>query len=168
MDMPTPAAGALPICMPAELLASTAFLLARLGFAVKAAAFEEFERAGASPYHYSILALLDEGARTTQAVIADALELDPSQLVGLLDALEERALVARRRDETDRRRHVVSLTEAGRRELEEFRTITAGVEHDFLSPLDDDARSTLHALLSQLAAHLDPRYVRTVVLPKAS
>ena len=48
---------------PAELLASAAFLLARLGMAIKARAIDEFEEAGFSPYHYSVLALLGEGAR---------------------------------------------------------------------------------------------------------
>jgi DNA-binding MarR family transcriptional regulator len=145
-------------CMPAELLASTSFLLARIGFAIKAAAFEMYEQADFSPYHYSILALLDEGARTTQGAIADALQFDRSQLVGLLDVLEDRGLIQRRRDEADRRRHVVTLTSAGRKQLAEFRTITEKIESQFLEPLDAEGRATLHALLSQLAVHHDPRF----------
>lgn len=39
--------------------------------------------------------------------------VDPSVLVALLNALEDRDLVRRRRDPADRRRHIVEITEAG-------------------------------------------------------
>ncbi|HET6682193.1 MAG TPA: hypothetical protein VFG75_00720, partial [Gaiella sp.] len=67
---------------PRELVSSTSFLLKRLGFAVKDRVHEDYEAAGASPFHLTVLAVLDEGARETQATIADALGYDPSYLVG--------------------------------------------------------------------------------------
>jgi DNA-binding MarR family transcriptional regulator len=164
MNSPIPVALPLANCMPAELLASPAFLLARLGMAIKARAFEEFEVAGFNPYHHSVLALLDEGSRDTQGAIADALQLDRSQLVGLLDALEERGLIERRRDLVDRRRHLVSLTPDGRKQLAAFRKIIERIEQEFLAPLGDADRATLHALLSRIAAHRDPRFVRESAL----
>ena len=150
--------------MPLELVSSTAFLLGRLGYSVKMQVVDEFERVGFNPYHYSVLALLDEGARETQATVAEALNLDRSSLVGLLDTLEQNGLVERRRDPNDRRRHLVSLTTQGRRQLATFRRLSRRVEEEILAPLDDVDRATLHRILLQLASHRDERYVARPVV----
>jgi DNA-binding MarR family transcriptional regulator len=146
-------------CLPAELVASPGFLLARLGTTLKAEMMEEFERAGFSGYHYSILALLDEGARETQSAIADALHYDPSQLVALLDGLEERGLVERKRDPDDRRRHLVTLTPAGQLQLAAFRKLVRRLEDEFLDALDAEERAALRDLLLKVAVHRDARFV---------
>jgi DNA-binding MarR family transcriptional regulator len=143
---------------PYELVCSPAYLLKRLGWAIKDASLEAFEAAGESPYHYSVLAVLEESPRETQATIADSLGYDRSWLVGLLDELEEKGLIERRRDPADRRRHLVTLQPAGKTKLAELRAISKGVEEEFLAPLDPEQRATLHQLLLQLAAHRDPRY----------
>jgi MarR family transcriptional regulator, lower aerobic nicotinate degradation pathway regulator len=148
----------LRVSPPYELVCSPAFLLKRLGWAIKDSTFAAFEAAGESPYHYSVLAVLEESARETQATIADALGYDRSWLVGLLDELEEAGLIERRRDPTDRRRHLVSLEPAGKKKLAQLRAISRGVEEEFLAPLDPAERQQLHAVLLQLATHHDPRY----------
>jgi MarR family transcriptional regulator, lower aerobic nicotinate degradation pathway regulator len=140
-----------------ELVKSSGFLLAKLGLAFKAKAVAKLEEAGFDPYHYSVLAILGEGARETQAMIADSLALDPSRLVALLDSLEERELVDRQRDPEDRRRHVVTITAAGKQELSRLRAIVKEVEDDFLAPLDAKSRQAFHETLQQLACHHDPR-----------
>ncbi len=140
-----------------ELVASSGFLLARLGLAFKALALERIEDAGFDPYDHSVLAIVDEGARETQATIADALALDPSRLVALLDSLEERELIARQRDPQDRRRHMVSITAAGKRQLSRLRAIAKQLEDEFFAPLDAKSRAALHEQLLQLAECHDPR-----------
>jgi len=146
--------------IPEELLGSTLFLLARLGYALKARLVEEFEQAGFSIYQYGVLATLSEGACGTQATLADVLHLDRSLLVGVLDELEERGLVERQRDLNDRRRHAVSLTSEGKRQLVKLRKLVKGIEEAVLEPLEQRSRDSLHKALLTLAVHNDPRFKR--------
>lgn len=141
--------------MPKELLASTLYLLARAGMATKTRTLDELEAAGFGMYQYSVLALLGEGDRATQRLIASELGLDRSQLVGVLDGLEEHGLIARRRDPDDRRRHTVSLTPEGKRQLVRIRAIIAGIEGSILKALDPESRQTLHQLLERIAVDND-------------
>src|ERR1041385_4288841 len=120
---------------PEELVGSTAFLLKRLGFAAKEHAMRAYEESGLSPYHHAILVALGESSHETQGSIADALGYDRGQLVGLLDELERRGLVERRRDPQDRRRHLVSLTADGKRMLSGLNKVARESEDAFLDPL---------------------------------
>jgi MarR family transcriptional regulator, lower aerobic nicotinate degradation pathway regulator len=143
--------------LPAELVASTSFLLKRLGFAAKDRTMAAYEETGLHPYHYGVMLVLDEGSRETQGSIADALGYDRGQLVGLLDELEEQGLVERKRDPNDRRRHIVRLTSEGKKALRRLRALAKQLEDDFLTPLSDDERQALHSLLLRLAEVHEPR-----------
>jgi DNA-binding MarR family transcriptional regulator len=139
-----------------ELSQSSGYLLARLGLAFKIQAITRAAASGFELYDYSVLAILGEGDRATQATIANALMLDPSRLVALLDSLEERGMVTRQRDPHDRRRHVVSITDTGRSELARVRAIVHQLEDEFFAPLDIESREALHEMLVALAAQNDP------------
>jgi DNA-binding MarR family transcriptional regulator len=143
--------------LPRELVESTTFLLKRLGFAAKDRTMAAYEETGLHPYHHAVLLVLDEGAPETQGSIADALGYDRGQLVGLLDDLEERGLVERKRDPNDRRRHVVRQTADGKKMLRRLRALSGQIEDDFLAPLDEREREALHGLLLRLAETHEPR-----------
>ena len=64
---------------------------------------------------YSVLALSDSGLEPTQRELADFLSLDPSQIVALVDELENRGLVSRAPGKQDRRAKTVTATAEGRR-----------------------------------------------------
>jgi DNA-binding MarR family transcriptional regulator len=147
-----------PAALPEKLRGCLAFLLARVGYAIKLRAIDEFESEGFGLYQYSVLEVLDEEDKETQAKIADALGLDRSQLVGVLDGLEERGLIERRRDPNDRRRHTVSLTTEGKRQLVQMRGIVTRIEDSFLAPLDAQARESLREALMLVASHYDRRF----------
>ena len=98
--------------LPAELLERSSLLLVRVANRFKARTIAELAAAGFTQHDYGVLAVLAEGPQA-QSSIADALRVDQSQLVRILDALEDRRLVMRRSDLHDRRRHLVSLTAEG-------------------------------------------------------
>ena len=160
MTTPLPEIERRPPVLAKELLDNTVFLMGRLGYAIKGRSIEEFEAAGFSMYQYSVLAMVGEESRTSQATIADALGLDRSQLVGVLDDLEERGLIERRRDPEDRRRHMVSLTAEGKRQLVRLRAIGKRLEEAFLAPLDEKERAKLHDTLLKVASTYDCRFER--------
>ena len=143
--------------LPEELVASALFLLKRLGYAAKDQTMAAYEGTGLHPYHHAIMLVLGEGAAETQGSIADALGYDRGQLVGLLDELEERGLVERRRDPNDRWRHLVRLTPEGKRTLQKLRALSKLIEDEFLAPLSEAERTKLHALLLRLAEKHEPR-----------
>jgi DNA-binding MarR family transcriptional regulator len=137
--------------IPEELITSPLFLLKRLGMKAKEESNEAYADAGVHPYHYAILATIAEGERETQGAIADALDYDRGQLVGLLDELEEAGLVERRRDPEDRRRQVVVMTPEGRKMLTKMRALAKKLDGEFLAPLTLDQRQQLRELLLLLA-----------------
>jgi DNA-binding MarR family transcriptional regulator len=96
---------------------------------------------------YMALTNLRDSKSMTQQALADALHLDPNNCVLLLNVLETGKLAERRRDATDRRRHIVELTPAGRRALERADRALESVEEEVLGALSHPERETLHRLL---------------------
>src|ERR1700674_414278 len=118
--------------------------LARVG----GRAFEvTLEPGGLRPRHLIALKLLSERGAASQQALADSLSLDPSNVVGLLNELEERKLITRRRDSADRRRHIVELSPRGDKELCGAYDRLRRIDDDLLSPLSPRERATLYDLL---------------------
>ena len=111
---------------------------------------------GLRPRHLIALKLLSEHGPATQQGLADALSLDPSNVVGLLNELEERELITRRRDPADRRRHIVELSARGEEELGLAYARFRLVEDDLLSGLSAEERKTLYHLLARAAGVTSP------------
>lgn len=101
------------------------------------------------PRHLIALKMLDDKGPQSQHSMIESLSLDPSNVVGLLNELEERGLVLRRRDPADRRRHIVELSRLGVNELAAAYDRVSLVEDDVLGALSADERVTLYRLLQQ-------------------
>lgn len=101
-----------------------------------------------SPRSFQLLGLLHDRGDMSQADLHETMGLDPSALVQLLNPLEERGLVTRRRDVRDRRRHVVSLTVAGGSQLERAASAQRDAEDELFAALDAEQRRQLSELLT--------------------
>jgi DNA-binding MarR family transcriptional regulator len=99
------------------------------------------------PRHLIAIKLLGDRGAMTQHAVGEALSLDPSNVVGLLNELEEHGLITRRRDPADRRRHIVALSDRGESELALSNSQFRLIEDDLLKALTPTERATLYDLL---------------------
>lgn len=97
--------------------------------------------------HLVTLRLLSKRGAVCQQALGELLSLDPSNVVGLLNELEDRGLTTRRRDPADRRRHIVELSREGEAELEAANARLTAIEDEILHALSLEERNTLHQLL---------------------
>jgi MarR family transcriptional regulator, temperature-dependent positive regulator of motility len=106
--------------------------------------------------HLMALSYLRDHDRSPQQELAEALCMDANNVVLLLNELEDREYVARRRDPDDRRRHIVELTTAGRQALKSAENAQEGIEDEVLSALDSQERATLWQLLTRALYGSEP------------
>jgi len=116
------------------------------------AVFRDYARAipEASPGRAGILFLIDANPGVTQSRLAQAVGLDRSTMVGVLHALEARALVERRRGE-DRRTNGLWLTRGGHALVASLKQRIRVHERRVASRLTAQERAQLLALLEKLA-----------------
>jgi MarR family transcriptional regulator, lower aerobic nicotinate degradation pathway regulator len=102
---------------------------------------------GLTPALFAILNFLGHRGAAIQLEIANAMGIDPSALVSLIDELERAGLARRRPHPDDRRAREVTLTAKGRRSLEKARQAALDVEGQVLRGLEADERRELLRLL---------------------
>src|SRR3954447_14774945 len=102
---------------------------------------------GLRPRHLIALTVLRDHGGSTQQALSATLQIDRTNLVGLLNELEADKLIERRRSAEDRRRHIVELTRAGEAKLAKAEFALAAVEDEVLAALDVEERETLYRLL---------------------
>jgi DNA-binding MarR family transcriptional regulator len=108
---------------------------------------------GMRTHEFAVLHHLNQAGPLSQQELGRALRINPSNLVGLLDAFEADGLVVRPRDPADRRRHVVELTSPGERRLGQAKRAAEAAERDLLAPLSEAERREFKAMLERLASH---------------
>jgi DNA-binding MarR family transcriptional regulator len=124
-----------------------ALLVYRAGIEVLARGEAELAELGIAGREYTALAVLDGAAPESQQDLARLMGKAPPAIVGLVDELEAKGLVERRRSERDRRRSVVQITDQGRQLLARADEAAERVTSELFAALDDDERDALHDML---------------------
>ncbi|WP_426563247.1 MarR family winged helix-turn-helix transcriptional regulator [Angustibacter sp. McL0619] len=112
----------------------------------------EAHGAGLRSYHYRLLASLEEQGAASQADLGRSTGIDRSDVTAAINELERRDLVARSVDPDDRRRNVVSITKAGRKQLRVLDRVLSEVQQQVLAPLTQKERRQFVKLMRRLAA----------------
>jgi len=103
-------------------------------------------------YHVRLLASLDEHGPASQADLGRRCGIHLSDLLAALNELAGQGLIERTPDPDDRRRNVVTITAAGRRQLRRLERQVARVQDELLAPLTPAEREQLADFLRRLLA----------------
>lgn len=135
----------------ADITSEIEFLLARARALGVSKANERFAALGIRARGYAVLSLAASGLNPTQRELADFLSLDASQIVALVDSLEQDGLVQRQPAPSDRRTNVILATEKGQQLYRRAQAEAASAEAEALQALTPAERDDLRALLAKVA-----------------
>lgn len=104
-----------------------------------------------SPSHFRALGVLTRHGDMRLGALSEHLRIAARSTTEVVDALEERGLVVRSPDPTDRRATVVSVTDVGRRTMADVRTARMAEADQLFDQLDATDRADLARILRKLA-----------------
>lgn len=130
---------------------SVGYLVRRAQIAVFQRFFELFAEVDIRPVQYSILTIIERNPGVGQTQLAGALGIKKTNLVGLIDELEERGLARRKSADIDRRARELYLTPKGTVLIARLHRID-GVLDQRLTRLMGNDRQRLCEILRQIAS----------------
>lgn len=112
---------------------------------------EAFSAKGLRPTDFAVLMVLTRNQGAKQSEVAEALGIQRANFVAIVDGLENKGFVARRKSEIDRRVQSLYITDAGLAYLDELLPIWQEHEERLLAQLGgEQARDQLIGLLKRL------------------
>jgi DNA-binding MarR family transcriptional regulator len=131
---------------------SIGYLLRRAQVAIFQRFFELFAHFDIRPAEYSALAVIERNPGLSQTRLADALAIRKTNLVALIDVLEERGLALRKSTANDRRSHALYLTPKGAALVGRLHRLDAALNKSISRMMTGDERRRLCAVLRQLSS----------------
>lgn len=122
---------------------------------IQISAYKQFESGtrgfGSSPRYYGLLKIVEHNPGLPQSRLAEAIGLDRSSLVPILDTLEKEGTIERRRAESDKRLRCTFITKKGAKTLTELDKLVAVHEAQMIAGLSEKERESLLRLLRKVA-----------------
>lgn len=134
---------------PVDLAQYTGYLLRRAQ-QMHAALWQREVGSRATSVQFGVLSMLSEHPGIDQVTLCEHLQTDRSTMAELIARLEKRDEVTRAKDDTDRRRNIVTLTPTGERTLRELRPQAERVNEILTAGLGEADQQHLQRLLVAL------------------
>jgi DNA-binding MarR family transcriptional regulator len=128
-----------------------AFLLAQLGAHAAQQFANRIVELELTPAQAGLLRTLAHAPGRSQRELAELLGMPPSRFVPFADDMEERGLIERRRNPSDRRVHALTLTDKGMDLLARLGRVVRAHDEHICQALDPDERQQLIGLLRRVA-----------------
>src|SRR6266568_9598794 len=128
-----------------------AYRLVQLGLHLARQFGERLAPLGLEPRHAGMLTRLAAHQGLSQQALGELIGLNPTRMVFLVDELEQRGLVERRRNTADRRSYALYLTPQGRDTLQQIQAAGSRHQDEIGASLTQAERSQLASLLRRLA-----------------
>ena len=103
-----------------------------------------------TPGQFGVLTVIDKNPGLSQTQLGNALGIDRSTVVAVIDRLESRGLVARAAAPGDRRSHALKLSEPGSRLLRRLEELVRGHERHIARHLSAEDQALLIKLLDRV------------------
>ena len=127
---------------------TTLYMVKQLELAVRAQLDEVLRPESVTTVQYTALTVLERRSDLSAAELARNAFVTDQSAAEMIAGLEERGLARRHPDPHDRRRRVVSLTEAGQALLDRVRDDVAEVEVRMLSPLTPEQATAFRSFVA--------------------
>jgi DNA-binding MarR family transcriptional regulator len=131
------------------------FFLSQLGFEVSSRFAKLMAEVNLEPRHFALMRAIEASEGHSQNAVGEWLRIPPSSMVALIDHLEERGLVERRRHPTDRRSRTLHITALGREVLGTATELAIELEMTICAGFEEADRARMLDMLAQVADNLE-------------
>jgi len=138
----------------ARTAAPSSLLIAQLARGTRRRIEEAVVPLGLRPRELLALQHLRERGPSAQQMLVESLGIDATNLVGVLNSLEDAGLIRRRRDRADRRRAIIELSTKGEQVLAKLDRALREIDDEMLATLTAAQREALSRLLAEAVENI--------------